>query len=166
MGGAEGRWWRRLGVRLALWALGVGVGAAAVLGRGNPGLAVVGFFALAFVCWDGAFLLRHAWRALGTAEEVDDVTGDGVPEVVALPLIPTDRAWAACEGRWVAVELVELADSAGREPVDAVLERIDGRLVVCPAGDRPPEPLELVGMQAVACRLEGGALVVVSPAGG
>ena len=50
--------------------------------------------------------------------------------------------------------------------LEQALERLDGRLAVCPVGERPPEPLELVGMQAVACRLEGGAVVVVSPVSG
>jgi hypothetical protein len=161
--------WRRLGVRLALWTLGVGVATVAVRDRGNPGLALLGFFALAFVCWDGAFLLRHAWRALRAAVAegaVAEFAADpSAAEVVALPLIPTDRAWASCEGRWVEVELIELAGESAREPVDVVLEPIDGRLAVCPIGGRPPVPLELVAMQALACRLEGGALVVVSPAG-
>lgn len=139
---------------------------AAVYQRDIPGLAVLAFFALAFVCWDAGFLLRRVWHMLQTpsppAEVAADMTGLPSDHVAGEPLPPV-HAWAVREGVWIAVTMEPEPSAKLAEVLDVVIEAFDGRPVLCPAGERPPVPLEFLGRHAILCRFEDGTTLRVSP---
>lgn len=156
------RWLIRLITRTLLWALALVLAVTAILYR-NPGLAILGFFALAFAWWDVWFLVRRAWEVLRTPpmppDETTTAEAEEAPTVSSLP----SRLWAVCEGRWVEVALEPQPDAPLPALLDVVIEPIGGRMAVCPADERPPVPLEMVGLHPVLARLDKGPPLRIHP---
>lgn len=156
----------RVALRGALWGAGVALAVAAVYWPETPGLSVLGFFAVAFVCWDAGFLLRRGWLALRTPPEAE-LAAQGLPSVPdgdeAEPPIAPGSAWAVRDGAWVEVRLEPDPAAPLAQVLDVVIEPFDGRPVLCPLGEFPPVPLEFLGRHVILCRLQDGSVLRVQP---